>query len=87
MWQNGKIRVSGNNTKQATNSFFEKKTTRYITRNKKYAGGSVAIGKVSYIGQYAGDNPGIPSSFRLEVGRETYNLTYLLRGAESFLSS
>ena len=67
---------SGNNTRQTLNSFFakKKKNTGYITRNKNYAGGSVATGRVSYVGQYTGDNPGIPSSFRLGVGRETDNL-------------
>jgi hypothetical protein len=31
------------------------KSTGDITSNKKYAGGSVAHGRVSYVGQYAGD--------------------------------
>ena len=58
-----------------TASSQNKKTTGCVTRNKKDADGSVAIGRVSYIGQYTGDNPEVPSSFRLEVGRETDNLT------------
>jgi hypothetical protein len=72
----GQKNVSENNSRQALNSFFakKKKCTGNITRNKNSAGGSVAPGRVSYVGQYAGDNPGIPSSSRLEFGRETDKL-------------